>query len=237
MNPLRFLAALVFTASLSGADNWMVDPAAARAIRAEGLRNSPAAFTPVTDDPALPRVLLIGDSISIGYTPVVRQLLAGTANVHRIPDNGGATVLGLAMIDEWLGDGRWDVIHFNFGLHDVTLDDTGRVRTPPAEYAENLRRIVARLRRTGARLLFATSTPVPGETKHPSRRESDALEVNRQARRVMADAGVPVVDLYAVVQPRLGEWQIPANVHFKEAGYEVLGREVAQAIKAALPPH
>lgn len=42
---------------------------------------------PVADDPDLPRVLLIGDSISIGYTKPTRQLLAGKANVHRVPSN------------------------------------------------------------------------------------------------------------------------------------------------------
>jgi len=39
--------------------------------------------------------------------------------VHRISDNGGATEVGLANMKDWLGDGKWDVIHFNFGLHDA----------------------------------------------------------------------------------------------------------------------
>ena len=49
------------------------------------------AFATVVDDPALPRVLLIGDSISIGYTVPVRKALAAQANVHRIPENGADT--------------------------------------------------------------------------------------------------------------------------------------------------
>ena len=53
------------------------------------------AFAPVIDNPELPRVLLIGDSISIGYTVPVRNALAGKANVHRIPENGADTVNGL----------------------------------------------------------------------------------------------------------------------------------------------
>ncbi|MDR2675341.1 MAG: hypothetical protein LBC18_10905, partial [Opitutaceae bacterium] len=67
-----------------------------------------AAVAPVKDTPGLPRVLLIGDSISIGYTLQVRALLAGRANLHRIPVNGGATEVGLAKIDDWLGKGKWD---------------------------------------------------------------------------------------------------------------------------------
>src|SRR5215212_9456507 len=54
------------------------------------------AYAKITDDPKLPRVLLIGDSISIGYTLPVRKQLKGTANVHRIPENGGPTTNGVA---------------------------------------------------------------------------------------------------------------------------------------------
>src|SRR5438552_10306989 len=91
------------------------------------------AFAAVKDDPALPRVLLIGDSISIGYTVPVRRLLKGQANVHRIPENGGPTSNGLKKIDSWLGDKKWDVIHFNWGLHDLRLDKEGKHPVPPSQ--------------------------------------------------------------------------------------------------------
>ncbi len=81
------------------------------------------AFALVTDDPKLPRVLLIGDSISIGYTVPVRELLAGQANVHRPLTNCGPTTRGLEQLDGWLGEEKWDVIHFNFGLHDLKYID------------------------------------------------------------------------------------------------------------------
>ena len=74
----------------------------------------------------LPRVLLIGDSISIGYLPYVQETMKGKAWVDRIPlkSNGDAenckgTTNGLQNIDRWLGDTKWDLIHFNFGLHDI----------------------------------------------------------------------------------------------------------------------
>ncbi len=71
------------------------------------------AMAAVEDVAGLPRVLLIGDSISIGYTVPVRKLLEGKANVHRPRTNCGPTTRGVQAIDEWLGDGKWDVIHFN----------------------------------------------------------------------------------------------------------------------------
>ena len=50
-------------------------------------QDKPNPLAQIQDTPGLPRVLLIGDSISIGYTLPVRRLLAGKANVHRIAVN------------------------------------------------------------------------------------------------------------------------------------------------------
>ncbi|MCX5683968.1 MAG: SGNH/GDSL hydrolase family protein, partial [Planctomycetota bacterium] len=85
------------------------------------------ALAQVEDVPGLPRVLLIGDSISMGYTPGVRELLKGKANVRHPPENCAATVVGLKRLDVWLGEKKWDVIHFNFGLHDMKyiVDEKG----------------------------------------------------------------------------------------------------------------
>src|SRR5689334_14491816 len=97
-------------------------PAAPAARRAPN-----PAFAAVKDDPALPRVLLIGDSISIGYTVPTREKLKRKANVHRPGTNCGPTTRGVENLDKWLGDGKWDVIHFNFGLHDLKyIDDAGK---------------------------------------------------------------------------------------------------------------
>ncbi len=74
--------------------------------------------TKMTMDPKLPNVLIIGDSISIGYYKDLVTLLQGKANVYRPNTNCGDTNKGVANIDTWLGDRKWDLIHFNFGLHD-----------------------------------------------------------------------------------------------------------------------
>ena len=87
----------------------------------------------------LPNVLIIGDSISIGYTKFVQEMMAGKANVHRpLNAKGGflncqGTTFGVEKIDEWLGDTKWDVIHFNFGLHDLKLA-VETMRTMHREY-------------------------------------------------------------------------------------------------------
>lgn len=198
-----------------------------------GAQDSPLATPPVKDDPALPRVLLIGDSISIGYEPAVRKLLAGKANVYRIPNNGGPTTNGVFMLDSWLGDKHWDVIHFNFGLHDLKRLSDGKQQVPPEAYGRYLGLILERLQRTGAKLIWASTTPVPAGNVNPPRIPADVATYNQIARRVMGDQ-VRVNDLYAFALPQLSRIQQPVNVHFTPAGSEALAAEVARAITAAL---
>src|SRR5687768_2252036 len=166
----------------------------------DSLKNS--AIRPIKDVPGLPRVLLIGDSISIGYTLQVRDLLKGKANVHRIPINGGATDVGLAKMTEWLGDGKWDVIHFNFGLHDAKHRSATEYRASREQYADNLRKLVEQMKGTGAKLIFATTTPVPKDGKLSPTRVFDSIPArNEIAVAVMKENGVAIDDLYAAVLP------------------------------------
>jgi hypothetical protein len=195
-----------------------------------------AAFEPIQDDPKLPRVLLIGDSISIGYTLAVRDLLKGRANVHRIPINGGPTTNGLARLERWLGGGKWDVIHFNWGLHDLKLMPDGSRQVTPEAYEKNLRELVMRLKATGAKLIWASTTPVPEGKLNPPRSDADVQAYNRLAAAIMAENQVAINDLYTFALSRLADIQRPANVHFTDAGSKVLAGQVAASITAALPP-
>lgn len=196
------------------------------------------AYAFVEDDPVLPRVLIIGDSISIGYTPAVRALLQGKANVHRIPANGGNTEKGLAHIEEWLGTGHWDVIHFNWGLHDIKrfVDDETEVRKDkaiaPEAYEKNLRTLAERLKQTGAKLIWASTTPVPEGAN--GRNVGDEVEYNRIAARVMGELAIPINDLHAFAKPQLTTIQKPADVHYLPEGYAAFGRRVADRITEIL---
>ncbi len=179
----------------------------------------------VQDDPHLPRILLIGDSVSGGYTLPARRALAGKANVHKAPENCGPTANGLKKLDVWLGDGKWDVIHFNFGIHDRL--------TPPAQYEERLERIVVRLQKTGAKLVWASTTPIPKDEAKKQTPES-VVERNAIAARVMRRHGVAVDDLFAFITPYLATAQNPNDVHFNAKGYQLLGGQVAEAVLASL---
>jgi acyl-CoA thioesterase-1 len=186
----------------------------------------------IADQPGLPRVLIIGDSISMGYTDPVRKLLAGKANVHRIGENGGPTSNGVAHIDK-LPAGHWDVITFNYGLHDLKLD-TGSHQVEIPAYKANLTTIVDALRKTGAKLVWVTTTPVPTGKLNPKRDRSDVPLYNDAAAQVLKGKVDAVCDLYTAVLPREPELQLKENVHFSPAGYDFLAEHVAGSIVAQL---
>jgi acyl-CoA thioesterase-1 len=190
---------------------------------------------PFKDVPGLPRVLLIGDSISIGYTMPVRKLLEGKANVHRIPTNGGPTKNGIANIDKWLGNGKWDVIHFNWGIHDLKYMPDGKRQVEPEDYEKNLRSLVKKMKAKGTNLIWATTTPIPDGELNPPRRFGQVKEYNEIAARVMKDEGVAVDDLNAWITPDLAKLQNPKDVHYSAAGSDKLGEKVAEEITKALP--
>ena len=198
-------------------------------------------YAPIEDEAGLPRVLLLGDSISIGYTLPVRAALKGKANVHRAPANCGPTTRGLQSVDRWLGEKTWDAIHFNWGLHDLKYIAAkgglapvaeGKQQVPIDQYEANLDKLVQRLKKTGAKLVWCATTPVPDGAK--GRVKGDGAKYNAAAKKVMDKHGVPINDLYAFALPRLKELQRPANVHFTPAGSKALAERVAASILEAL---
>jgi len=209
-----------------------------------------ACQAPEPQDDGPLRVLILGDSISMGYTPFVKERMPD-AHVTRAmgPDGEKAqnccgTSFAGEHLERWLAQdgGDWDVIHFNFGLHDLKRvhPETGNNsqnpddphQADPERYEEQLRGIVRRLKETEARLVFATTTPVPEGVK-PYRAPSDPITYNRVALRVMRDEGVGVNDLFTYVVPHADAWMRPANVHFNEDGSRALGEEVVRAVRAA----
>ena len=206
----------------------------------------------VKEDPTLPNVLILGDSISIAYTLPVRRLLDGKANVFRPmrgdgknPDNCGDTTIGLANIDKWLGERKWDVIHFNWGLWDLCYRHpqskeqgkrdkvNGKISTQPKDYEQNLEKLVTRLKATGARLIWASTTLVPeGEV---GRFTGDDAVYNAIAQRVMTRHGITINDLHSTSKQFPADWFIgPGDVHFTGEGSAKLADQVATAISSAL---
>ena len=193
-----------------------------------------SAGTGYAGDSELPKLLIIGDSISIGYTPYVRQLLAGRAEVVHHEGNAQDTANGLMMLDEWLAADRWDVIHFNWGLWDMRYDNgfDSPSRVPIEQYEKNLRQLVARLKRHGAKLIWASTTPVPAGAAR--RIEGSEVLYNDVAMKIMLENGIEVNDLHRVASSRIEAYQQKANVHFLAAGSLALAETVVQKVQPLL---
>lgn len=208
--------------------------------------------------------LMIGDSISEGMKPDLNLGLAsdGVELTHN-PGNAASSNWGVHCLDRWLQEKEreWDVISFQFGLHDLGFDIE---RISVATYAALLTNITDRLMRMArkspkTKLIWVTTTPVPtvptydgstcNDTKmclNPPRFDDDVALYNEAAARIMAKASevIPIktVDLYSFVLKRCGGhgykqcdgFQLPMNVHFEEAGWTALAAQMHAAVLGAL---
>lgn len=201
-----------------------------------------AANGKVRGESSTPVVVLIGDSIRLGYAPMVAEQLKGVATVVSVPENGGDSSNVLEHLDAWAVAPKPAVIHFNAGLHDLRTDSkTGTRQVELDAYRANLEKVVARLKgKTSARLIFATTTPVI-DARHQAnkafvRHEADVREYNKVALEVMkATPAVAIDDLHGVAE-RIGvEGALVADgVHFTKAGSLALADQVTSKVKAAL---
>ena len=184
-------------------------------------------------------VLIIGDSISIGYTPFIQTALSPIYVEHN-DGNGGSTVRGVQNIEKWLGTKEWDVITFNFGLHDLVYKDSlnkydrvkGKLAVPLEDYRKNLQAIVSKLKETTATLIFVTTTEVPENSL--GRKVEDPAQYNKVALEVMKKNGIEVVDLYQTSLTVHPQNSVPGNVHYTPQGYELLAKPIIDKIKAAI---
>ena len=189
----------------------------------------------------LPNVMIIGDSISIGYTPFVKEALKGKANVVHNKGNAQHTGTGLEKLDEWLGDTKWDVIHFNWGLWDLCYRSkqskvygnrdkiNGKITFSPEEYGKNLEELVVRLKKTGAKLIFATTSYVPeGEA---GRKVGDDKVYNRVALKIMKRHQIQVNDLNKLSKKVHKEHKkADGDVHYTPNGSRLLAQPVIKYI-------
>ena len=186
------------------------------------------------------KILLIGDSIRMGYCGFVKELLADTAEVFFPEDNCKFSQNVFVHLTGWkdlAGDpATVDVVHWNCGHWDMARwrgDD--KPLNDPDAYAAMLRRIVEHMRKLmpRARIVFALTTPI-----HPDaaplanyRTNDDVRRYNAVARAVMDELGVPVNDLFSVLEDAPPSLYTDA-CHLTEAGYRQLADKVASTIRA-----
>jgi isoamyl acetate esterase len=191
----------------------------------------------------VPLVVIVGDSISMGYTPHVQKQLEGRARVERHEGNGGDSPNVLAKLNtQWLpalGE-RPDLIHVNCGLHDLRFwAEKNAYQVPLQGYIRNMATLAGELTATGAKIVWCSTTPVldgaPGMSKEFPRKNEDVDAYNAAALEVMTAAGFAINNLNAFVKDLGPEKAItPDGVHFTDEAYVQLGGEVARVFAETL---
>lgn len=186
-----------------------------------------------------PKVLIIGDSISIGYFPYVKKELSDVAVLVHNEGNAKYTGNGLNNIHRWVGNTHWDVIQFNWGLWDLAYRKTEgdssarKLTTSLAQYAKNLDSLVKILKSTHAKLIFVTTSYVPNHS--PGRFSADPQRYNQVAKKIMRENGVWINDIYhhsKKVHRKLGASK--TNVHYTKEGYKELSIYISRFLKKVI---
>tara|TARA_B110000879_G_C11037230_1_gene457331 strand:- start:127 stop:873 length:747 start_codon:yes stop_codon:yes gene_type:complete len=169
-------------------------------------------------DTSKKNMLILGDSISLGYTPYLQQMLSGTYDVYRIKRNTRHTGFGTRLLNEYFETQKFncDIVTFNFGLWDIAyvlkaFGDDGFQLSTPIEYSKNLQEITSSLKKNCRNVIFILTTPVP--TNDISRANDDVILYNNIASEIMATNGVHIIDLYQFAK---NNEFITNDVHFTE---------------------
>jgi hypothetical protein len=208
-------------------------------------------WMPHANQTNLPHVLLIGDSITRAYYPLVDKQLAGTAYVDRLTTSAFiADPMLLKEIEMVLESQKYAVIQFNNGLHGASH--------PVAEYRASFPKFLATIREhaRGAKLIWADTTPLKevesAAIGEPSAATDQGVEAGRlmlrgdltdlsnaRVRALNAIAlefvkplGIPVVDLNT---PMVGHPEYHnGNVHFNAQGMKIQADMVAAEVQSVL---
>ena len=171
----------------------------------------------------LPRVLLVGDSICNGYQNGVRELLKGKMNVsYWISSYCVTSAAYLPLLSICLDEAKYDVVHFNNGLH--SLD------TPTADWEKRFEAALRLIRekQPSARIVWATSTPLKD-----AKRTAKARELNAAAADVVKRLGnIATDDLFALLDPLDREQNWSDTYHHKAPVRKKEAEQVAASVMA-----
>ncbi len=184
-------------------------------------------------------VLIIGDSISHFYRESVKEQLGEEYNVYYPMENCRFASYVLNSLRYWLPEfPKPDIIHFNAGLWDLAiLYKEDGCFTPKEVYVYYMRKILRELKKTGAKIIFATSTPVSDEKRFldgpapPANRNEDIIAYNEAVTEIYREEGIEINDLFSLVYPEKEKYISEDMVHPNEDGVKLLADAVTKAIK------
>lgn len=189
------------------------------------------------------KVLLLGDSIRMGYDDYVKELLLGKCEVYYdANDNGRFAAYTLWQMNQMFRlHGPFDIVHWNNGYWDMNIEAPMETALYPVdEYSYLLRRIIKEIRKNGAKVIFATTTPILDAGTAADNTGTGALsisyndtwvrEYNEAAKKVMAEENVPVNDLYALCKEDKNYYKCPDMLHLTEEGYRRCAEQAVEMI-------
>ena len=188
------------------------------------------------------KIILLGDSIRMGYDKYAKMALEGVAEVFSPVENCRFTQYMLRFIHKWVGDSGFgedtDLVHFNVGLWDVIQIMYDEPITPIDVYEQYLHRICKRIRECcpKAKIVFATSTPIHQanyeSVKHEFWRSNETIKAyNAVAVKVMEEEGIEVNDLYALMEGAPDHYFSDRTHYYTKDATEIMTGRVLQVIE------
>lgn len=191
------------------------------------------------------RVLLLGDSIRMGYDEYVQELLKDEYEVIFSEDNGRFALYTLWQANQMFKHyGHFDLVHWNNGYWDMNIEPpmTEAIHPLP-DYVATLKRIIHFLRENGADIIFATSTPIleagkaldntgTGVTINYS--DEWVRTYNAAACKLMAEEQIEVNDLYGLCSRDARYYKSEDMLHLTQEGYQAIARQTAELIRKRL---
>ena len=182
-------------------------------------------------NPSLPRILLIGDSITAGYRPFVNELMNGKAVVDQLATSGAINdPLYLKQISLMLSEYPYKAIHFNNGLHGWHLK--------AAAYEESLKIVIDKIRelQENCILILATTTPSTVKGK-PSEINLEKDKIIRDRNSILVTAAseykLDINDLYSHIEGR-SELRSDDGSHYTQEGYRILAEKVTECLQSVV---
>jgi acyl-CoA thioesterase-1 len=195
-------------------------------------------------DAPLKNILIIGDSVSKCYSSYICEYMPKDYAVFHNKNNALDSSSGRRRLDLWIDKRHWDLVYFNFGLHDIIHDraidksckdvSCKLQRTSVESYKANLKSILFSVKQYSSNVVYALTTPFLPDVKDSFWVSSDVPLYNAIAIEIMEGQGVPIDDLYSVVISNLQKIQVKQDVHFTPEGCKTLASRVAQTISGVL---
>ncbi|QHV94131.1 SGNH/GDSL hydrolase family protein [Spirosoma endbachense] len=214
------------------------------------------AFVLISAAPSLPKLYVIGDSISMRYGPFLEKYVQGVWQYDRKSDDGQAAKNLDVPVGANGGDSRMvleylklkapdksfqpDVLLLNCGLHDIKrLPETNAIQVDSVSYRKNLEAIYQLVHKRSIRLIWMRTTAVEDE-RHNSRSKAfkryarDLDAYNAIADEVMHRHGVPIIDLYTFTRS-LGSKHFVDHVHYDDPAMQLQAAYIAGYLQDQIP--